>query len=103
MSSNFLPARFGCGCEGDHAARRSYRSSAGAGSLFRFADSPTGAFDLITSWLEKHYFCEPNTGRGGVRFGTWGIDVLLRILLGEGREDVVVSFQADFPTGRPFR
>ena len=23
--------------------------------LFRFADSPTGAFDLITSWLEKHY------------------------------------------------
>ncbi len=23
--------------------------------LFRFADSPTGAFDLISSWLEKHY------------------------------------------------
>ena len=23
--------------------------------LFRFADSPTEAFDLITSWLEKHY------------------------------------------------
>ena len=24
-------------------------------------------------------------------------------LLGEGREDVLVSFQADFPTGRPLR
>ncbi len=23
--------------------------------LFRFADTPTGAFDLLTSWLEKHY------------------------------------------------
>ena len=23
--------------------------------LFRFSDSPTGAFDLISSWLEKHY------------------------------------------------
>ncbi len=70
--------------------------------LFRFADSPTGAFDLITSW-SRSTICEPNTGRGGVRFGTWGIDVLLRILPGEGREDVVVSFQADFPTGRPLR